>query len=187
MRIVGGKHRGRPLKALAGRETRPTSDRVREAVFNILEHGTEGLVLDGAAVIDIFSGTGALGVEALSRGAAHATFIDANPEALNIVRKNAGSLGEGRNITTLKLDAARLPPPPRAARAPCPLVFLDPPYDSELTNPALLGLTAKGWLAAGAVCVVEVASNEPFEAPAKFSVLDERVYGATRVVFLRLN
>ncbi|HEC14757.1 MAG TPA: 16S rRNA (guanine(966)-N(2))-methyltransferase RsmD [Rhodospirillales bacterium] len=187
MKIVGGKHRGRPLKALPGRATRPTSDRVREAVFNILEHGIEGLALDGATVIDVFSGTGALGLEALSRGAARATFIDTNPEALNIVRKNAGSLGEGRNITALKLDAARLAPPPRAARAPCPLVFLDPPYDSELTNPALLSLSGKGWLAAGAVCVVEVASNEPFESPAKFSVLDERVYGAARVVFLKLN
>lgn len=187
MRIVGGKHRGRPLKALAGRATRPTSDRVREAVFNILEHGIEGETLDGAAVLDVFSGTGALGIEALSRGAAHATFIDTNPEALNLVRKNAGSLGEGRNITPLKLDAARLAPPPRAARAPCPLVFLDPPYESELTNPALLGLTAKGWLSAGAVCVVEVASDEPFEAAPKFSVLDERVYGAARVVFLRFR
>lgn len=184
MRIVGGKHRGRPLKAPKGRGVRPTSDRTREAVFNILEHGIDGPGLAGAAIADVFAGAGALGLEALSRGAARAVFIDNDPQALSWCRANAGSLGEGRNATFLKLDACRLPPPPLVAGAPCAYVFLDPPYGSGLAAAALGALAEKGWIGAGSVCIAETAASEPLAAPQGFEVVDERTYGAARVTFL---
>ena len=185
MRIVGGRHRGRPLRAPGGRDSRPTSDRAREAIFNILAHGMEDFRLDGASVVDVFAGTGALGLEALSRGAAHATFIDDDGRAMGSVRGNAAALGERGAVTLLTLDAARLPPPPLAARAPCALAFLDPPYGAGLAAPALEGLAARGWIAPGAVCVVELAAREPFAPPHAFKAVDERTYGPARVVFLR--
>jgi 16S rRNA (guanine966-N2)-methyltransferase len=185
MRIVGGRHRGRTLAAPDGKDLRPTADRVRESVFNILAHGIDGFILDGVTVVDVFCGTGALGLEAMSRGAGHGVFIDNDPGALAYVRKNAGPLGLGRAVTMLKIDAARLSPPPRVAKTPAMLAFLDPPYEKGLVVPALLGLKDKGWLADDAVIVVEVAAKEEFEAPRGFQVLDERTYGAARVVFLR--
>lgn len=186
MRIVGGKHRGRPLKAPPGRDLRPTSDRAREALFNIIEHGLKGWPgdLQGAAVIDAFAGTGALGLEALSRGAAHATFIDVDAGAIGLCRANAAALREQSNTTVLKLDVARLPPPPLAAAAPCGVVFLDPPYGEGLAGPALAGLAARGWIAEGALAVTEIAVDEGFELPPGFLGLDERTYGAAKVVFL---
>ncbi len=184
MRIVAGAHRGRRLRAPdAG--TRPTADRVREAVFNILAHGVAGAEIDGAAVLDVFAGSGALGLEALSRGAAHATFMDDDRAALACVRANVKALGVAPHATLLDADATRPPPPPLAARAPCALIFLDPPYGSGLAAPALAALADKGWIAGGAVCVAEVAAREDLAAPAGFEVLDERTYGAARVVFLR--
>jgi 16S rRNA (guanine966-N2)-methyltransferase len=185
MRIVGGRHRGRPLRAPGGRDSRPTSDRAREAIFNILAHGMEDFELDGASVVDVFAGTGALGLEALSRGAAHATFIDDDGRAMGCVRGNAAALGERGAVTLLTLDAARLPPPPLAARAPCALAFLDPPYGAGLAAAALEGLAGRGWIAPGAVCVVELAAPEPFTPPPAFEAVDERTYGPARVVFLR--
>ncbi|NQV84307.1 MAG: 16S rRNA (guanine(966)-N(2))-methyltransferase RsmD [Rhodospirillales bacterium] len=185
MRIVGGRHKGRTLTAPDGKGLRPTADRVREAVFNILAHGIDGFILDGVTVVDVFCGTGALGLEAMSRGAGHGVFIDNNAGALACVRKNAGPLGLGREVTMLKLDATRLAPPPRAAQTPAALVFLDPPYDQDLAVPALLGLKDKGWLAEEALAVVEVAAKEAFEPPRGFELLVERTYGAARVLFLR--
>lgn len=185
MRIVGGRHRGRPLRVPPG-SVRPTADRVREAVFNILAHGLDWAGFEDARVVDLFAGSGALGLEALSRGAARVTFVDTDGAALHGIRRNAAALGEARAITLLKLDATRLPPPPRLAEAPCALAFLDPPYESGLAPPALKGLAARGWIADGALSVVEVAAREPLDAPPPFSVVDERVYGAARVVFLRL-
>ncbi len=187
MRIVGGRLKGRTLMAPEGKGLRPTADRVRESVFNILAHGIDGLILDGCTVVDVFCGTGALGLEAMSRGAGHGVFIDFDPGALAFVRKNAGPLGLGRDVTMLKLDAARLAPPPRVAKTPAALVFLDPPYDQGLAVPALLGLKDKGWLAPGAIAVVEVAAKEAFDVPKGFQVLNERTYGAARVIFLRMN
>ncbi len=168
-----------------GRDLRPTADRVRESVFNILAHGIDGFDFDGKTVIDVFAGTGALGFEAISRGCGHGVFIDNDAGALAYVRKNAGPLGLGRDVTLLKLDAARLAPPPRAAKTPAALAFLDPPYESGLVQPALLGLRDKGWLAGGAVVVCEVAAKEEFDAPKGFGTQDERTYGAARVVFLK--
>lgn len=186
MRIIGGRHRGRAIEvAINGKDVRPTADRVRQALFNILEHGPDWPALDGAAVIDVFAGTGAYGLEALSRGARHATFIDSGADALLAIRRNAAAMGEARAITDLKLDATKLPPPPRSAGAPAALAFLDPPYGSGLALPALQGLSTRGWLAEDAVAVVEVAAREPFQPPLHHVVVDERVYGATRLVFVR--
>lgn len=187
MRVVGGRFKGRTLQAPEGRGLRPTADRVRESVFNILSHGDDAVDFDGLTVIDVFSGTGALGLEAMSRGAAHGVFIDNREKALSLVRKNAGPLGLGRAITPLKLDASRLAPPPRLAKTPAGLVFLDPPYESGLARPALLALKDKGWIETGAVCVVEVAAKEPLDPPRGYRVLDERTYGAARVIFLKLD
>ena len=185
MRIVGGRFRGRDLKGPSGKDLRPTSDRVRESVFNVLAHGIDGFDFDGVTVVDVFAGTGALGLEALSRGCGHGVFIDSDPSAQALTRKNAGSLGLGRAVTLLKLDASRLPPPPRIAQTPAALVFLDPPYDQGLAAPALKGLVNKGWIGEGAICLVEVAAKEEFEAPREFELLDERAYGAAKAVFLR--
>lgn len=183
MRIVGGRLKGRTLTAPAGPGVRPTSDRARESLFNVLSHGT-GVEFDGITVVDVFAGSGALGLEAMSRGATHGVFIDSDERALSSVRRNAGPMGLGRDVTVLRLDATRLPPPPRAAKVPAALAFLDPPYNSGLVPPALLGLAAKGWLAADAVVVAEVAAKEPLDAPKDYEILDERTWGAARMVIL---
>jgi len=190
LRIVAGELKGRPIrtpdrKTDAGRDLRPTADRVRESLFNVLLHGIDGVELKGATVIDAFAGTGALGLEALSRGAGHAVFIDSSPAAIRQIRENVAHLGLTRRATILKLDAGTLPPPPLAANAPAGLAFLDPPYDQGLVPAALSGLAAKGWLAPGAVAVAEVAAKEPLEPPRGFQAIDERTYGRARLVFLR--
>ena len=160
MRVVGGKHKGRTLIAPSGQRTRPTSGRVRETVFNILGHSINNFNVSGVSVVDIFAGTGALGFEALSRGAKHATFIDSSRRALDIVKRNAAILDEWRNTTLLKLDATHFLPPPSAAKAPCGLAFLDAPYEQELSLPALLGIVNKGWVKSGAIVIVEMAAKE---------------------------
>lgn len=185
MRIVGGKHRGRPLKAPTGSDLRPTADRTRESVFNILTHSGDWNGFDGITVLDVFSGTGALALEAMSRGAAFAVFIDNNPSALKYAKNNAAKLGHGRDVMVLKLDARHLATPPRAIPAPAGLAFLDAPYQGAMTGPALLGLAHKGWLAPAAMVVVEVAADEECPVPAAFEVLDTRIYGAAKVMFLK--
>lgn len=188
MRIIAGKHRGRAIRVPRTEGLRPTADRVREALFNILEHGLDWATLDGARVIDAFAGTGAFGLEALSRGATRVTFLDVNGAALMAIRRNAAAMGEARNVALLKLDATRLPPPPPgAANAPCDLAFLDPPYESGLALTSLQGLASRHWLGPGAVAVVEVAAREPLPPPPGFALIDERSYGAARLVFLRLG
>jgi len=183
MRIVGGDYRGRRLTTPEGRNLRPTSDRAREAVFNILVHGL-GVEWNGASVLDVFAGTGAMGLEALSRGAARATFIDDDPTAIQCIRRNAGAVGAARDVTILKLDATRLPPPPLIAEMPCAVAFLDPPYASGLAVPALLGLAERGWVAGGTLCTVEIGAKEAFQAPRGYDVADDRHYGAARILFL---
>ncbi|MCP5367008.1 MAG: 16S rRNA (guanine(966)-N(2))-methyltransferase RsmD [Hyphomicrobiales bacterium] len=185
MRIVGGRFRGKRLTAPEGRDVRPTSDRVREAVFNILAHGIDGGDPAGKTVLDLFCGTGALGLEALSRGAAKVILVDADAATVALARRNAGLVGAPRDVLTLRLDATRMPPPPRIAGAPVDLVFLDPPYGQGLAGPSLLALVRRGWIVAGALAVVELGADEDFEPPAGFLVLDDRRYGAARVVFLR--
>jgi 16S rRNA (guanine966-N2)-methyltransferase len=184
MRIVGGRHRGRRLVAPPGDNVRPTSDRAREALFDILSHGSYaalGLPFAGRAVLDAFAGTGAFGLEALSRGAEAAVFIENSREALPALRRNISVLGEGERVQVIAADATR---PPRAAFASS-VAFLDPPYQSGLAAPALAALAAAGWLSEDAVAVVEVAAREAMPAPAGFEIIEERVYGAARLVFLR--
>ena len=184
MRIVGGRHRGRRLTAPAGEGMRPTSDRAREALFNILSHGrfaAGGLPFADRAVLDAFAGTGAFGLEALSRGAAEAVFIETERDALAALRHNVDFLGEGGRSRIIAGDATR---PPRA-RSPCAVVFIDPPYRSGLAVPALTALDAAGWLEADALVVIEVAAREELREPASFILADERVYGAARLVLFR--
>ena len=184
MRIVGGRHRGRRLSVPPGGTVRPTSDRAREALFNILSHGPlaeNGLPFADAVVLDAFAGTGAFGLEALSRGAAEAVFIERDREALAVLRRNIEDLGETRRSRIIAGDAAR---PPRAALA-CALAFLDPPYRSGLAGPSLAALAGAGWLAAGALVAVEIAAREELPPTEGFSVIDQRRYGAARLVLLR--
>ena len=182
LRIVAGRHRGRRLLAPAGETTRPTAERVRQALFDMLWHapwaGRESL--DGARVLDAFAGTGALGLEALSRGAAHATFIEPDHAALAALRRNIATLGEEDRARVIPGDATR--PPPTAA--PCGLLLLDPPYGKDLVPRALAALQAGGWIAPDALVVAEVAKADPLDAPG-FETLAERAHGAARVVFLK--
>jgi len=184
LRIVGGSHRGRRLVAPSGELVRPTSDRAREALFNILSHGNfaaSGLPFAGRPVLDAFAGTGALGLEALSRGASAAAFIESEREALAALRRNVGALGEEDRAQIVAGDATR---PPRAAFA-CAVAFLDPPYHSGLAGRAVAALAAVGWLTPDALVVIEVAAREELPLPAGFTLMDERVYGAARLVFVR--
>jgi 16S rRNA (guanine966-N2)-methyltransferase len=187
MRIIAGRHRGRPIRVPHTGDVRPTLERVRESVFDILGHGIDWPGFDGARVVDLFAGSGAYGLESLSRGASRATFVDLDAGVLHQIRKNAAALGEARSIALLRLDATRLPPPAGAVGAPCGLAFLDPPYDSGLAIPALQGLAGRGWLATGAIAVIEVGRREPFAPPPAFTPIDERPYGAARVIFLKLG
>src|SRR5712692_9893484 len=184
LRIVGGSHRGRRLVAPPGEAVRPTSDRAREALFNILSHGdlaASGLPFAGRPVLDAFAGTGALGLEALSRGASAAAFIESERDALAALRRNIAALGEADRAHIAAGDATR---PPRAVFA-CAVAFLDPPYHSGLAAPALGALAAAGWLTPDALVVTEVAAREDLPLPAGFIIMDERTYGAARLVFLR--
>jgi 16S rRNA (guanine966-N2)-methyltransferase len=184
MRIVGGRHRGRRLLAPPGDTVRPTSDRAREALFNILSHGrlaAGGIPFAGVAVLDAFAGTGALGLEALSRGAAEAVFIERDPEAVAVLRRNVAALGESAHAEIVPGDATR----PIRAGLRCAVAFLDPPYRSGLAAPALEALDRAGWLVPNALAIIELGAREQLVLPDGFALLDERVYGAARLVFLR--
>jgi len=183
MRIVAGRHRGRRIAAPPGDAVRPTSERAREALFNILAHGRLAAAPDlaEARVLDAFAGTGALGLEALSRGARFATFIEKDRQARDALEANIRTLGETSRTRIFAGDATA---PPRAD-GPYDLVFLDPPYRSGLAAPALEALRGAGWLAPGALIVAELAARDDFEPPSGFDLLEERRYGAGRLIFLR--
>ena len=184
MRIIGGRHRGREIAAPEGEAVRPTGDRVREALFNILEHGlfaAGGSPFIGKTVLDVFAGTGAFGLEALSRGAAHAGFIEQAIPALDALRANIARLGEQNRASVVAADATRPPPARRLAS----LAFLDPPYGGGLASVALPALVEAGWLELGALAVVEIGSRETFPALPGFALEDERVYGVAKLVFLK--
>jgi 16S rRNA (guanine966-N2)-methyltransferase len=184
MRVIGGRHRGRRLIAPPGEAVRPTSDRAREALFNILSHGdfaVAGLPFAGENVLDAFAGTGAIGIEALSRGAANVAFIETDRAALSALRRNLALLDEEDTAHVTAGDATR---PPRAP-FPSVVAFLDPPYRSGLAAPALTALTGMGWLTARAIAVVEISTGEAFSTPDGFTMIDERKYGAAKLIFLR--
>ena len=185
MRIVAGSHRGRRLAAPPGRTVRPTADRVRESLFNVLAHNDWGP--DDAPlprdihVVDAFAGTGALGLEALSRGAAQVTFLENDNEVLDVLRQNITAFDAASETMILRCDATR----PGRARTPAALVFLDPPYRAGLAYPTLEAMARGGWFDEGAIIVVELSTKETFDPPAGFEPLDDRQYATTRVVFLR--
>jgi 16S rRNA (guanine966-N2)-methyltransferase len=178
-RIIAGRHRGRRLEVPKGELVRPSAERLREALFSILEHQDPPLA--GARFLDLFAGSGAVGLEALSRGAARLIAIEADRAAATALRQNIEKLGEGERARLVIGDATRLP----RAVEPVDIVYLDPPYGSGLTVAALVSLTAGGWLAPAARVVVELAAKEPFLEPAGFLIDDERRYGAGRVVLMR--
>lgn len=187
IKVIGGKHRGRSIETPEGMTTRPTSNRARESLFNVLMHanwhedGTSPLV--DARVLDAFAGSGALGIEALSRGAAHATFLDNDATAIRLIGGNLRKIGEAANAKVIRGDATRPPP----SREPCDLAFLDPPYRSGLAAPALTALAEAGWLKPGAVATIELANTEDIVPPPGFEAIDERRYGAAKIVILRHN
>jgi 16S rRNA (guanine966-N2)-methyltransferase len=183
MRIIGGKFSGRTLAAPSGRATRPTSDRVREAIFNILSHGIDGFDIEGARVLDLFAGTGAMGLEALSRGGRHCKFVDESAEARGLVRNNADALGLIGVAKIWRRDATKLGP--CAPQPPFGLVFIDPPYGKGMGATALVSLVAGGWLEAGAVIVLEEAAKADLAAPKGIHEIDRRVYGDTQVMIFR--
>lgn len=184
MRIIGGTHRGRELAPVgagdAAGHLRPTSDRVRESIFNLLVNGGYGDPLTDARVLDLFAGTGALGLEALSRGAAHVTFVDQGRVALALLRRNVDLLQAGGATRILRHDARHPGPNPGPA---FDLVFLDPPYGQGLGDPALRACHDGGWLAPGALILWE--ENRPSTPPEGFEPLDMRKYGDTFITLLR--
>jgi 16S rRNA (guanine966-N2)-methyltransferase len=191
MRIVAGDFRGRVLRAPPGAGTRPTSDRARQAVFNILEHapwspgGVGGL--RGLRVIDLFAGSGALGLEALSRGAAFCLFVETEAEARGAIRENVDAFGLFGRSRIHRRDATDLGDKPAGDGAPFDLAFLDPPYGQGLGERALAGLRAGGWLTPDAVVMLEKGTGEAGLQVPGYEALDARDYGAARVHFLRVS
>jgi 16S rRNA (guanine966-N2)-methyltransferase len=181
MRIIGGRLRGRILQSPASRAIRPTSERLRQSIFDILAHRFDDVV-EGAHVVDVFAGSGALGLEALSRGAQSALFVDNSAHALRLLHANIAALSPRDVARVLRADATRLgnaPPGP-----PFTLAFLDPPYDQGLGGPVLAALNEGGWLASHAVVVIEESAKAKVCIPMGLYVVDERVYGEAKLMFL---
>jgi 16S rRNA (guanine966-N2)-methyltransferase len=182
MRVVGGRLRGRTLVAPKSQAIRPTADRLRESLFNILVHAY-GDPIGGGRVLDLFAGTGALGIEALSRGAAFTLFVDDGAEARALMRENTAALGLGGTSRIFRRDATKLgsayPVEPFA------LAFLDPPYGLGLAEKALASARAGAWFIPDALIVVEEAAKSVFAAPEGFSELERRRYDDTEIIFLR--
>lgn len=185
MRIIAGAHRGTVLtpvgKGDAAAQLRPTSDRVRESLFNVLQGGRFGNPVQCAHALDLFAGTGALGLEALSRGTQHVTFVDNGRIAQQLIRSNIARLRREPDCTVLATQTTRLGPAPQ----PCGLVFLDPPYGRNLGGETLTSVAAFGWIAPGAVVVWEEAT--PQMPPPGFDLLDQRRYGDTHITLLEYH
>ena len=182
MRVVGGRLKGRNIASPASNAIRPTQDRLRESLFNILVHAYAN-PMDGARVLDLFAGTGALGIEAVSRGAKFALFVDNGAEARALLRNNVEALGLGGVTKVYRRDATHLGPAHRME--PFSLVFLDPPYGKGLADQALTSLREGGWLVPDALVVVEEATAAAFAAPDCYDELERRAYDDTEFVFLR--
>jgi 16S rRNA (guanine966-N2)-methyltransferase len=184
MRVVGGRLKGRNLASPSSRDIRPTADRLREALFNILIHAYDDPLAD-ARVLDLFAGTGALGIEAVSRGAAFALFVDNGAEARALLRNNVEALGLGGVTKVYRRDAANLGP--AHPLEPFSLVFIDPPYRMKLAEQALGSLHDGKWLTPAALVVVEEAKAAGFAAPHGFTELERRAYDDTEFTFLRAD
>jgi 16S rRNA (guanine966-N2)-methyltransferase len=185
LRIVGGSLKGRLIEVPPGNNARPTGERIREALFSILVSGRGNGIPDlaGARILDAFAGSGALGFEALSRGAGHTRFFDTDRSAISTLESNASYLGlDSRQVDIRRADATR---PPPATGSGCDLVFLDPPYDSGMTETAPQALAAAGWIAEGGVAVVEMRRATPFADPPGFTRIDMRQYGDNVMILLK--
>ena len=183
MRIVGGRFRGRAVAAPKHEGLRPTADRVRESLFNILEHGIADFGVADARVIDLFAGTGALGFEALSRGAQFCLFVEESPEARALIRDTIEALQLTGQTRIFRRDATDLGP--AGTMAPFTLAFLDPPYDKGLGERALQSLSEGGWLVAGALAVLEERAKATISLPARFHEIERRTYGDTQILITR--
>jgi 16S rRNA (guanine966-N2)-methyltransferase len=179
LRIIGGMWRGRLIEAPSDNSIRPTTDRVRESLFNRLMHGAagSGVMLAGARVADVFAGTGAMGLEALSRGAAHVTFIERDMAAMALIKRNVAALGAEDRVSVMSADATNLP---RAAIAH-DIALLDPPYEQGLAGPAMASLARQGWLKPGAVISVEMDESDVPPDASGFTLLDRREAGRIAV------
>jgi len=184
MRIVSGRLRGRNIETPAGRNTRPTSDQTRESIFNILNHAAWAPPLDGAIVADIFAGSGALGLEAISRGASFCLFAETEPKARAAIRKNIDKMGIGEDCRLHRYDATRLKIAPGNLRGKFTHIFMDPPYKKGLWRPVLNRLREHDLLAEGGVVILEESVDAEIE-PKGFEVLADKSWGAARVLFLK--
>jgi len=184
MRIVAGQHKGRPITAPKGRGTRPTSDRAREALFNVLAHADWAPDLQGARVSDLFTGSGALGLEAISRGAAFCLFVETDHGARGAIRSNIEAMGLYGVTRLHRRSATDLGEKPAGVGAPFDIAFLDPPYGRDLVPPALGTLIKGHWLTEGALAVIETGADETFDTPPGWTVQDERTSGAARIICL---
>ena len=184
MRVVAGRLKGRVLKAPESRAIRPTSERLRESIFDILLHRHPGAV-ESARVVDLFAGSGALAIEALSRGAGFALLVDNGSEARALLRANVEALALGGVTRIWRADATRLGKAP--AGGPFDLAFLDPPYGEGVAGPALASLIAGEWLRPGALLVVEEAAKAAMVAPAALEAIDARTYGDTQIAIFAMR
>jgi 16S rRNA (guanine966-N2)-methyltransferase len=185
MRIVGGDFKGRAIAAPDGRNTRPTSDRAREAIFNILAHAEWAPAIDGARVMDVFAGSGALGFEALSRGAAFCLFVETDEAARGAIRDNVESFGLFGNTRVHRRDATQLGARPGSQAEAFDLVFLDPPYHKGLGERALDCLISGNWLSENATVVFERGADEDHFATDVWEINNAKIYGAAQVLFLK--
>jgi 16S rRNA (guanine966-N2)-methyltransferase len=183
MRIVAGKFRGAQIEAPKGLATRPTSDRVRQALFNVLEHGAPDFDFDGARVLDLFAGSGALGLEALSRGARFCVFIEEGAEARASIRRNVEKLGLTGATKIWRRDATKLGG--AGTLQPFDLIFCDPPYGKGLGEPAIAAAVEGGWVKQGAIAVLEERADLEVAWPPPFAEIDRRRYGDTEIAIAR--
>lgn len=185
MRIVGGTHRGKKLHTPSSNQTRPTSDRVREALFNRLSHGIEDFELEGARVLDLFAGTGALGLEAMSRGASFALFVEDATPARGLIRRNIEELELTGQTKLFRRNALHLGP--LKQQEPFSLIFLDPPYSKAMGERALASALEGGWLAKTTLVILEEAKSATIEWPGSITPIDARSYGDTTIHFARYS
>ncbi|HSA66773.1 MAG TPA: 16S rRNA (guanine(966)-N(2))-methyltransferase RsmD [Methyloceanibacter sp.] len=183
MRIVAGKFRAKRIEAPKGLTTRPTSDRVRQALFDVLEHGAPQFDFTGARVLDLFAGSGALGLEAMSRGARFCLFVEESADARAAIRRNVEALSLTGTTKIWRRDATRLGE--AGSMQPFDLIFLDPPYGKGLATKALQSASAGGWIRDGAIAVLEERADAEVELPEAFQELDARIYGETKIVVMR--
>ncbi len=185
MRIIAGRFKGKTLDAPKGLNTRPTSDRVREALFNVLEHGAPAVDFEGARVLDLFAGSGALGLEALSRGARYSLFIEDDAGARGAIRRNVEAMGLTGITKIWRRDATKLGP--AGNLAPFGLIFCDPPYGKGLGERALASAVEGKWIAPQAIAVLEERAGLTPAWPAPFEEIDRRRYGDTEIAIAKVS